>query len=84
MFVTPYAYSNDTLENACLYYSDDGFVWHVPPGVKNPIGTPIESEYKSNAYGSDLMALIHMVLIHMVLILISYTILILENSCATM
>ena len=53
MFVTPYAYSNDTLENACLYYSDDGLVWHVPPGVKNPIGTPIESEYKSNAYGSD-------------------------------
>ena len=53
MFVTPYAYSNDTLENACLYYSDDGLVWHMPPGVKNPIGTPIESEYKSNAYGSD-------------------------------
>ena len=37
MFVTPYAYSNDTLENACLYYSDDGLVWHVPPEVKNPI-----------------------------------------------
>ena len=53
MFVTPYAYSNDTLENACLYYSDDGLIWYVPPGVTNPIGTPIESEYKSNAYGSD-------------------------------
>ena len=53
MFVTPYAYSNDKLENACLYYSDDGLVWHVPPGVKNPIGTPIESEYKLNAYGFD-------------------------------
>ena len=51
--ITPYAYSNDTLENACLYYSDDGLVWHVPPGVKNPIGTQIESEYTSNAYGSD-------------------------------
>ena len=53
MFVTPYTYSNDTFENSCLYYSDDGLVWHIPPGVKNPIGTPIESEYKSNAYGSD-------------------------------
>jgi hypothetical protein len=53
MFVTPYAYSNDTFENACLYYSDEGLVWHVPPGVKNPIGTPIKSEYNSNAYGSD-------------------------------
>ena len=30
MFITPYAYSNDTLENACLYYSDDGLVWHIP------------------------------------------------------
>ena len=53
MFITPYAYSNGTYENACLYYSDDGLVWHVPPGVKNPIGTPIKSEYSSNAYGSD-------------------------------
>ena len=53
MFITPYAYSNGTLENACLYYSDDGIIWHVPPGVKNPIGTQIESEYTSNAYGSD-------------------------------
>ncbi len=53
MFITPYAYSRGELENACLYYSDDGLVWHVPPGVKNPIGTPIESEYESNAYGLD-------------------------------
>ncbi len=53
MLITPYAYSNGTYENACLYYSDDGLVWHVPPGVKNPIGTQIESEYNSNAYGSD-------------------------------
>ena len=53
MFVTPYAYSNGTYENACLYYSDDGLVWNVPPGVKNPIGTPIKSEYNSKAYGSD-------------------------------
>ena len=53
MFITPYAYSNGTYENACLYYSDDGLVWQVPPGVKNPIGTQIESEYNSNAYGTD-------------------------------
>ena len=53
MFITPYAYSNDKLENACLYYSDDGLVWHEPPGVKNPIGTQIDSGYNSNAYGSD-------------------------------
>jgi hypothetical protein len=53
MFITPYAYSNGTLENACLYYSDDGIIWHVPPGVTNPIGMQIESEYTSNAYGSD-------------------------------
>ena len=53
MFITPYAYSNGTYENACLYYSDDGLIWYVPPGVKNPIGTQIESDYNSNAYGSD-------------------------------
>ncbi len=53
MLITPYAYSNGTYENACLYYSDDGLIWRVPPGVKNPIGTQIESEYESNAYGSD-------------------------------
>ena len=53
MFITPYAYSRGELENACLYYSDDGLVWHVPPGVKNPIGTPIESEYEANVYGLD-------------------------------
>jgi len=53
MFVTPYAYSNSTYENACFYYSDDGLVWHVPPEVKNPIGTQTEYEYNSNAYGSD-------------------------------
>ena len=53
MFVTPYAYSNDIYENACLYYSDDGLVWHAPLGVKNPIGTPIKSEYNSNVYGAD-------------------------------
>ena len=41
------------LENACLYYSDDGLIWHVPPGVKNPIGTPIEAEYEANVYGLD-------------------------------
>ena len=53
MFITPYAYSNGTYENACLYYSDDGLIWNVPPGVKNPIGTRIESDYNSNAYGFD-------------------------------
>ncbi len=53
MFITPYAYSRGELENACLYYSDDGLVWYVPPGVKNPIGTPIESEYEANVYGLD-------------------------------
>ena len=53
MFITPYAYSNSTYENACLYYSDDGLVWHVPPEVKNPIGTQTEYGYNSNAYGSD-------------------------------
>jgi hypothetical protein len=44
---------NGIYENACLYYSDDGLVWNVPPGVKNPIGTLIKSEYNSKAYGSD-------------------------------
>ena len=27
MSVTPYAWSNDSLENACLYYSDNGYEW---------------------------------------------------------
>jgi len=53
MFITPYAYSNGIYENACLYYSDDGLIWNVPPGVKNPIGMQIESDYNSNAYGFD-------------------------------
>ncbi len=45
---------NGTYENACLYYSDDGLIWNVPPGVKNPLGTQMESDYNSNAYGFDL------------------------------
>ena len=52
MFITPYAWSDDELENACLYYSDDGISWCTPPGVTNPIGEP-GSDYPADAYGSD-------------------------------
>jgi hypothetical protein len=52
MFITPFPYSNGTSGNACLYYSDDGLLWHVPSGVTNPIGKPIVSAYDSNAYAS--------------------------------
>ena len=45
MLITPYAYSNIKYENACLYYSDDGLLWYVPPGVTNPIEKPIEAVY---------------------------------------
>ncbi len=46
-------YSGSKYENACLYYSDDGLLWYVPPGVTNPIGKQIVSKYDSNVYGSD-------------------------------
>jgi len=52
MFITPLPDLNDTSENACLYYSDDGLIWNVPSGVTNPIGKPIVSGYSPNAYGS--------------------------------
>lgn len=53
MLITPYAYSNITYENACLYHSDDGLLWYAPPGVTNPIEKPIEAVYNRSAYGSD-------------------------------
>lgn len=53
MLVTLYSYSDSKYENACLYYSDDGLLWYVPPGVTNPIGKPVVSKYDSNTYGSD-------------------------------
>ncbi len=46
-------YSDRKYENACLYYSDDGLLWYVPPGVTNPIGKKIVSKYDSKVYGSD-------------------------------
>lgn len=52
MSVTPYAWSNDSLENACLYYSDNGLTFHDPTGVVNPIGSPTPN-LKKGSYGSD-------------------------------
>jgi len=53
MLITPLKNSNSKYENPCLYYSDDGLLWYVPPEVTNPIAKPIISEYDSNAYESD-------------------------------
>jgi hypothetical protein len=37
MVITPYPYSNDAMENPCIYASDDGINWLVPRGITNPI-----------------------------------------------
>jgi PKD repeat protein len=47
---TPYEGANSTLENPCLYYSDDGMTWFTPRGVTNPIDPAIgvAAEYNSD------------------------------------
>lgn len=37
MVISPYPYSNDSLENPCLYCSNDGISWLVPKGITNPL-----------------------------------------------
>lgn len=37
MGMTPYAWSEDDLENPSVLVSRDGFTWFVPPGLTNPI-----------------------------------------------
>ena len=48
MLITPYAGNDPAYENPCLYYSDDGIDWHVPPGITNPI-----DDMPSDGWGSD-------------------------------
>lgn len=46
MALTPYAYSNDHLENPCILVSADGYQWQEPAGITNPIypwsGIPLD------------------------------------------
>jgi len=49
MAITPFAGSNNRLENPCIYQSTDGVSWVEPPGVINPIVPPVESGYNADA-----------------------------------
>lgn len=40
MAVTPYYNSGVSLENPCILGSHDGYTWHVPAGLTNPIFGP--------------------------------------------
>jgi len=49
MAATPYAASNNQIENPCIYASDDLETWVEPVGLTNPI----ESEPGGTGYNSD-------------------------------
>lgn len=48
MAATPYYQAVDAKENPCILGSNDGFTWHVPAGLTNPlVGAPV------GGYNSD-------------------------------
>lgn len=49
MAFTPYASSNDDVENPCILVSNDGLAWQIPSGLTNPI----EPWPGDTAYNSD-------------------------------
>lgn len=54
MAVTPYYLANDRLENPTVLGSHDGFTWHVPDGLTNPVFPwPGEGTGDASWYNSD-------------------------------
>ena len=48
MGITPYAGSNDQLENPCVVVSNHGWEWQEPQGISNPLDTPTSGWYFSD------------------------------------
>lgn len=48
MAYTPYPFANDTCENPCIAYSDDGYEWTNIPG--NPLDDPNGEGYNSDPH----------------------------------
>jgi PKD repeat protein len=48
MLNTPYSGESKLRENPCLYYSDDGIEWFIPPNVVNPIDLTPSPNYNSD------------------------------------
>jgi hypothetical protein len=48
MTATPYAAGNNTLENPCIWSSDDGIAWAVPAGATNPLVAKPTDGYNSD------------------------------------
>jgi hypothetical protein len=40
LVITPYTFGNAGVENPSLFSGHDGFTWHAPDGVVNPLVTP--------------------------------------------
>ena len=53
MGITPYNNSALHLENPSILVSNNGFHWHVPDGLTNPLDDPRTSPDKGGAYNSD-------------------------------
>jgi|GEM_PF-2373970 len=52
MAYTPYPFSDDSLENPSITYSNDGVNWHTTI-IQNPIDQPTEEELMVGSYFSD-------------------------------
>lgn len=51
MAMTPYGGSNTLAENPCILASRDGYTWHIPLGVHNPVyPKPPEALYQSDPH----------------------------------
>lgn len=53
MGITPYNKSSLGLENPSILVSNEGFHWHVPDGLTNPLDDPRTSPDKGGGYNSD-------------------------------
>lgn len=53
MAMTPYDSSKVHLENPSILVSNNGYQWHVPVGVTNPLDDPATSADKGGSYNSD-------------------------------
>lgn len=47
---TPYANSDNQLENPCIYVSENGTNWTAPPGVTNPLAPVPPEGYNSDTH----------------------------------
>lgn len=55
---TPYPYTNDRFENPSIVVSQDGKIWTVPHGLKNPV-IPAPSDVAAGGHNSDPQLVMH-------------------------